>query len=66
MLTFELPFADITDIVYVINFDYPNLTEDYIHRIGRTARANNVGYAYTFFTAANMKNVKICMPVLTT
>lgn len=42
---------DVNDIKYVINFDFPNNTEDYIHRIGRTARAENVGTAYTFFTS---------------
>ena len=41
---------DVTDVKYVINFDFPNNTEDYIHRIGRTARAENTGTAYTFFT----------------
>ena len=43
--------VDVSDIKYVINFDFPNNTEDYIHRIGRTARAKNVGTAYTFFTS---------------
>ncbi len=43
--------VDVSDIKYVINFDFPNNTEDYIHRIGRTARADNVGTAYTFFTS---------------
>jgi ATP-dependent RNA helicase RhlE len=39
---------DIEDIDLVINFDVPNDGEDYIHRIGRTARAENEGTAYTF------------------
>ena len=34
----------------MINYDYPHSGEDYIHRIGRTARANRTGTAYTFFT----------------
>lgn len=41
---------DIPDISFVVNFDYPNSSEDYIHRIGRTARAERHGTAYTFFT----------------
>ena len=45
-----LNVLDVTDVKYVINFDFPNNTEDYIHRIGRTARAENTGTAYTFFT----------------
>jgi len=39
---------DVADITHVINFDKPNNYEDYIHRIGRTGRANNRGYALTF------------------
>jgi len=39
---------DVADITHVINFDKPNNYEDYIHRIGRTGRANNKGYALTF------------------
>ena len=42
---------DVSDIKFVINYDFPNNTEDYIHRIGRTARAENKGTAYTFFTS---------------
>ena len=39
---------DIDDIRLVINYDVPNDCEDYVHRIGRTARANNDGCAITF------------------
>ena len=39
---------DIDDIRLVINFDVPHDCEDYVHRIGRTARANNDGVAITF------------------
>jgi len=38
---------DIDDISHVINFDMPNTPEDYIHRIGRTARAEATGDAFT-------------------
>ena len=38
---------DIDDISMVINFDVPHDTEDYVHRIGRTARADNDGIAIT-------------------
>jgi superfamily II DNA/RNA helicase len=41
---------DIEDIDLVINYDVPNDGEDYIHRIGRTARAASEGTAYTFIT----------------
>ncbi len=30
--------SDVDDVRFVINFDYPNNSEDYIHRIGRTGR----------------------------
>jgi superfamily II DNA/RNA helicase len=39
---------DIKDITHVINYDMPNTYEDYIHRIGRTGRANAKGFALTF------------------
>ena len=39
---------DIDDIEMVINYDLPHDTEDYVHRIGRTARANRDGVAISF------------------
>ena len=48
----------------MINYDFPNSTEDYVHRIGRTARAENTGTAYTFFTAGNGKNAQELIDVL--
>jgi superfamily II DNA/RNA helicase len=41
---------DIEEIDLVINYDVPNDGEDYVHRIGRTARAASEGTAYTFVT----------------
>jgi ATP-dependent RNA helicase RhlE len=38
---------DIEDISHVINYDVPNTAEDYVHRIGRTGRAQAVGDAFT-------------------
>lgn len=55
---------DIPDINFVVNYDYPNSGEDYIHRIGRTARASKTGTAYTFFTAANGKNASELIAVM--
>lgn len=52
------------DIKFVINFDYPNCSEDYVHRIGRTARSNKSGTAYTFFTTGNMKQANDLISVL--
>ena len=39
---------DIPDVTHVINYDLPETMEDYIHRIGRTGRANKAGIALTF------------------
>jgi superfamily II DNA/RNA helicase len=39
---------DIDDVSHVINYDLPQTHEDYIHRIGRTGRANKLGQALTF------------------
>jgi ATP-dependent RNA helicase RhlE len=39
---------DIHALEHVINFDVPNVPEDYIHRVGRTARAERTGEALTF------------------
>lgn len=39
---------DISDVSHVINFDTPDVAADYIHRIGRTGRADKVGVAITF------------------
>ena len=45
---------DIIDLPFVINFDLPFLSEDYIHRIGRTARAGNDGTAITLLDEFGM------------
>ena len=47
---------DIPLIEHVINYDIPQNPEDYIHRIGRTARAGAKGSALTFLTPADKKN----------
>jgi ATP-dependent RNA helicase RhlE len=39
---------DIAELPHVVNFDVPNMPEDYIHRVGRTARASSTGDALTF------------------
>jgi ATP-dependent RNA helicase DDX5/DBP2 len=41
---------DVKDITHVLNYDYPNNSEDYVHRIGRTGRAGRKGTAITLFT----------------
>lgn len=55
---------DVEDVRFVINYDYPNSSEDYIHRIGRTGRCNQTGTAYTFFTPNNARQAKELIGVL--
>lgn len=55
---------DVEDVKYVINFDYPNSSEDYVHRIGRTGRCQQAGTAYAFFTSSNQRQAKDLVAVL--
>jgi len=41
---------DISDISHVVNYDIPSSVTSYVHRVGRTARANKAGEAWTLFT----------------
>ncbi|KGO41467.1 Helicase, C-terminal [Penicillium expansum] len=56
---------DVRDITHVLNYDYPNNSEDYVHRIGRTARAGAKGTAITFFTTDNSKQARDLITILT-
>lgn len=55
---------DVEDVKFVINYDYPNSSEDYIHRIGRTGRCQQSGTAYTFFTPGNARQARELVSVL--
>lgn len=44
---------DVTSCVCVINYSSPNHLEDYVHRVGRTGRADNKGVAYTFVNSTD-------------
>ncbi|KAF8931243.1 DEAD-box ATP-dependent RNA helicase [Dissophora ornata] len=44
---------DIKDVMHVVNYDMSNDIDDYVHRIGRTARAGNPGFATTFYNSRN-------------
>ena len=50
---------DVKGIAHVINYDIPATTEDYIHRIGRTARASATGEAITFVTPDDLAMLRI-------
>ena len=45
---FRCFFIDVKDVKFVINYDFPNNVEDYVHRIGRTGRGGLRGTALTF------------------
>lgn len=43
---------DVSNISHIINFDVPELSDDYVHRVGRTGRMGKTGVAYTLVTPA--------------
>jgi ATP-dependent RNA helicase RhlE len=49
---------DIDELSHVVNFDVPNVPDDYIHRAGRTARAGAVGEAVTFVAPEEMGDLR--------
>ena len=68
---------DISNISHIINFDIPELSEDYVHRVGRTGRMGKQGVAYSFVTpeqgeeltsieqTINRSGVKTCRTITT-
>jgi ATP-dependent RNA helicase RhlE len=48
---------DIAQLPQVVNFDLPNVPEDYVHRIGRTGRAGAAGRAYSLVSADEIKQL---------
>ena len=50
---------DVTGIEFVINYDLPSTPDDYVHRIGRTARAGASGHAITFASPDQMREVRM-------
>ena len=48
---------DVANVSHVINFDVPQHPEDYVHRIGRTGRAENSGDAFTLMVAEDINHV---------
>ena len=49
---------DVANIEQVINYDLPNVPEDYVHRIGRTGRMKAVGSATSFVTAEDFRQIR--------
>jgi ATP-dependent RNA helicase RhlE len=50
---------DVTGLSHVVNFDVPNLPEDYIHRVGRTARAEATGDAITLVSPDEESSLRV-------
>jgi ATP-dependent RNA helicase RhlE len=48
---------DITNVSHVVNYDVPQHPEDYVHRIGRTGRAESTGDAFTLMVAEDVQHV---------
>ncbi|XP_007955966.1 ATP-dependent RNA helicase DDX3X [Orycteropus afer afer] len=55
---------DISNVKHVINFDLPSDIEEYVHRIGRTGRAGNLGLATSFFNERNINIAKDLLDLL--
>jgi len=49
---------DVSELALVVNFDLPHMPEDYIHRVGRTARADASGVAITFVSRDEEKDLR--------
>jgi ATP-dependent RNA helicase RhlE len=49
---------DVDGISHVVNFDFPQVPEDYVHRIGRTGRASAAGEALSFITPDDQANLR--------
>ena len=49
---------DIEHVTHVVNFDLPNSTETYVHRIGRTGRVGRTGRAITFVTSKQIEDLR--------
>ncbi|KAI0077766.1 DEAD-domain-containing protein [Panus rudis PR-1116 ss-1] len=55
---------DIPNVTHVINYDLPSDIDDYVHRIGRTGRAGNVGISTAFFNRGNRNIVRDLLELL--
>jgi ATP-dependent RNA helicase RhlE len=49
---------DVSEVTHVINLNVPEVPEDYMHRVGRTGRANNAGVAITLYSEGEKSNLE--------
>ena len=63
-MLFVIYLPDIPVLKCVINYNFPNEVESYVHRIGRTGRSGNKGLAYTFFTEDDAPRARPLIKVL--
>lgn len=49
---------DVEAVSHVVNFDVPHVADDYVHRAGRTARADMTGYSYTLVSSSEMRDFR--------
>ena len=49
---------DVNDVMLVVNYDLPDVAEDYVHRIGRTGRAGRTGHAISLVTFDQLQDVR--------
>jgi ATP-dependent RNA helicase RhlE len=49
---------DVTELSHVVNLDVPHVSDDYIHRVGRTARAGATGHAFTFVSPEEEQDLR--------
>ncbi|XP_061692411.1 probable ATP-dependent RNA helicase DDX43 [Syngnathoides biaculeatus] len=55
---------DVHDITHVVNYDFPQNIEEYVHRVGRTGRAGRCGVAVTLVTRENWRMAPELIPIL--
>ncbi|CAB3260410.1 unnamed protein product [Arctia plantaginis] len=55
---------DVDGVTHVVNYDFPNTSEDYIHRIGRTGRQENKGVSHTILTDENARQAQSLIEVM--
>ena len=63
-LVLTISSKDVKDVRFVINYDFPKSTEDYVHRIGRTARAGADGTSHTFMAPHDSAQARELIKIL--